>query len=81
MEHGDIQEWASFLINVIYGGEASIGMRLRAMQCLCMLTDEETLEEVSGRTMSHIRFVDINLNKVNFSFNICLFVCLLKLLF
>lgn len=57
MEHGDVQEWALFLISVVFEGEASVGMRLRAMQCLCMLTDEETLEDLAGRSMSSIRFV------------------------
>ncbi|XP_034250309.1 kinetochore-associated protein 1 [Thrips palmi] len=55
MEHGDVQEWAYFLIGIVYQGEACTGMRLRAMQCLCMLTDDETLEYLAGRTMSDIR--------------------------
>lgn len=68
MEHGDIQEWANYLLSVIYGGEACIGMQLRAVQCLCKLTDDLALfEEVSGRTVSHIRFVDIKFTEISSS--------------
>lgn len=55
MEHGDVQEWAYFLIGIVYQGEASTAMRLRAMQCFCMLSDEETLQYLAGRPMSEIR--------------------------
>ncbi|XP_026273015.1 kinetochore-associated protein 1 [Frankliniella occidentalis] len=55
MEHGDVQEWALFLISTVFNGESCVGMRLRAMQCLCMLTDDETLEELAGRPIASIR--------------------------
>ncbi|KAJ1529164.1 hypothetical protein ONE63_005972 [Megalurothrips usitatus] len=55
MDYGDVQEWAHFLLQLAYTGDACIGMKLRAMQCLCMLTDDETLEDLSGRSMDSIR--------------------------
>lgn len=55
MEQGDVQDWAYFLIGIVYQGDVCTGMRLRAMVCLCMLTDEESLEYLAGRTMSEIR--------------------------
>lgn len=57
MEHGDVQEWALFLICTVYQGDACIGVRFRAMQCLCMLTDDETLEELAGRPIADIQCV------------------------
>ncbi|KAK3922038.1 Kinetochore-associated protein 1 [Frankliniella fusca] len=55
MEYGDVQVWALFLISMVFKGECCIGMRFRAMQCLCMLTDDETLEELAGRSIGSIR--------------------------
>lgn len=79
MEHGDVQEWAYFLIGIVYQGEVSTGMRLRAMQCFCMLTDEETLEYLAGRTMSDLRLVNMatipaSLIRDNFSLSYIVFL-------